>query len=106
MLLYIAATNKVVSTALVKCAKEGKAHGVQWPAYYLGEVLSPAKQRYRHYQKLAYDVFMTAHKLHHYFQEHPIIVVSDAPLSNILNNQEAIARVSPWGIELSPREIT
>jgi hypothetical protein len=49
---------------------------------------------------------MTARKLHHYFQEHPIIVVSDAPLSNILNSQEAIARVSPWGIELSPREIT
>jgi hypothetical protein len=37
---------------------------------------------------------------------HPIIVVNEAPLSNILNNPEAIRRVSLWGIELSPLDIT
>ena len=41
MLLYIAATNQVVSTALVvERAEEGKIHGVQRPVYYLSEVLS------------------------------------------------------------------
>ena len=53
MLLYIAATNQVVSIALVvERAEEGKIHGVQRPVYYLSEVLSPTKQRYPHYQKL------------------------------------------------------
>jgi hypothetical protein len=28
-------------------------------------------------------------KLRHYFLEHPIVVVNEAPLSNILNNPEA-----------------
>jgi ribonuclease HI len=37
---------------------------------------------------------------------HPIIVVNEAPLSNILNNTEATGRVSLWGIELSPLDIT
>jgi hypothetical protein len=37
---------------------------------------------------------------------HPIIVVNEAPLSNILNNPSAIGRVSLWGIELSPMDIT
>jgi hypothetical protein len=37
---------------------------------------------------------------------HPIIVVNEAPLSNILNNPEATGRVSLWGIELSPLDIT
>jgi hypothetical protein len=37
---------------------------------------------------------------------HPIIVVNEAPLSNILNSLEAIARVSLWGIKLSPLDIT
>jgi hypothetical protein len=47
MLLYIAATNQVVSPALVvECAEEGKTHGVQRLVYYLSEVLSPTKQRY------------------------------------------------------------
>ena len=39
--LYIAATNRVVSTVLVvEHAEEGRAHGVQRPIYYLSEVLS------------------------------------------------------------------
>jgi dsDNA-binding SOS-regulon protein len=64
LLLYIAATHQVVSTVLVvERSEEGKAHGVQRPVYFISEVLSPIKQRYPHYQKLAYSVFTTARKL-------------------------------------------
>jgi hypothetical protein len=64
LLLYIAATHQVVSTVLVvERSGEGKAHGVQRPVYFISEVLSPTKQRYTHYQKLAYSVFTTAGKL-------------------------------------------
>jgi hypothetical protein len=64
LLLYIAATHQVVSTILVvKRSEEGKAHGVQRPLYFLSEVISPTKQRYPHYQKLAYSVFTTTRKL-------------------------------------------
>jgi hypothetical protein len=89
LLLYIAATLQVVSTVLVvERSEEGKAHGIQRPVYFVSEVLSPTKQRYPHYQKLAYSVFTT-----------------EAPLSNILNNPLATGRVSLWGIELSPLDI-
>jgi hypothetical protein len=64
LLLYIATTHQVVSTVLVvERSKEGKAHGVQRPVYFISEVLSPTKQRYPHYQKLVYSVFTTARKL-------------------------------------------
>jgi hypothetical protein len=64
LLLYIAAPHQVVSTVLVvEISAEGKAHGVQRPIYFISEVLSPTKQRYPHYQKLAYSVFTTARKL-------------------------------------------
>jgi ribonuclease HI len=69
-------------------------------------VLSPTKKRYPHYQKLAYNVFTTARKLRQYFMVHPIIVVNEAPLSNILNKPAATGHVSLWGIELSPLDIT
>jgi hypothetical protein len=93
----------VVSTVLVvKRSEEGKAHGVQRPIYFQSKVLSPSKQRYPHYEKLAYSVFMMARKLWHYFAVHPIIVVNEAPLSNILNNPEAMGHVSLWGIEIPP----
>src|SRR5664279_2520031 len=75
--LYLATTNQVVSTMLVvERAEEGKAVGVQRPIYYLSEVLSACKQRYPHYQKLAYGVSLTARKLKHYFQEHTITVLT------------------------------
>ncbi|KAK1694903.1 hypothetical protein QYE76_011600 [Lolium multiflorum] len=61
LLLYIAATPQVVNTALVvEREEEGKLHGVQRPVYFISEVISPSKQRYPHYQKLAYGVFTTA----------------------------------------------
>jgi hypothetical protein len=107
LLLYIAATHQVVSTVLVvERSEEGKTHGIQWPVYFVSEVLSPTKQRYSHYQKLAYSIFITARKVRQYFVVHPIIVVNEAPLSNILNNPSATGRVSLWGIELSPLDIT
>jgi hypothetical protein len=107
LLLYITATYQVVSTVLVvERSEEGKSHGIQRPIYFIREVLSPTKQRYPHYQKLAYSVFTTAQKLRQYFAVHPIIVVNEAPLSNILNNPLATGRVSLWRIELSPLDIT
>jgi dsDNA-binding SOS-regulon protein len=107
LLLYIAATHQVVSTILVvKRSEEGKTHGVQRPVYFVSEVLSPTKQRYPHYQKLAYSIFTSARKLRQYFAVHPVIVVNEAPLSNILNNPSATGHVSLWGIELSPLDIT
>src|SRR3954464_1539446 len=106
LLLYIETTHQVVSTVLVvERPKEGKTHGVQRPIYYLSEVLTPTKQRYPHYQKLAYGVFMMARRLSHYFQEHQVMVVNEAPLNSILNNPEATGRVALSGIELSPLDI-
>src|SRR3954466_14149909 len=53
MLLYIAATNRVVSVVVVVERNEGDK-SIQRPVYYLSEVLSASKQNYPHYQKMAY----------------------------------------------------
>ena len=106
MLLYIAATNKVISVVKeVEREEEGHKHKVQRTTYYLSEVLTESKQRYPHYQKLAYGVFPASRKLRHYFQEHPITVVSTAPMRDIINNSDATGHVAKWGIELSAFDI-
>jgi hypothetical protein len=106
MLLYMAATNRVVSIVIVVERKEEQqAYPVQRPAYYLSEVFTESKQRYPHYQKLAYGVFLAARKLRHYFQEHHITVVSKAPLREIINNTDATGRVAKWAIELAAFDI-
>ena len=80
----------------------GKEYPVQWPVYYISEVLIESKQRYPHWQKLVYGVFMASRKLKQYFLGHPITVVSSAPLGDIIQNREATGRVAKWAIELGP----
>jgi hypothetical protein len=48
-----------------------------------------SKQRYPHYQKLAYGIFLASRKLQHYFYDHKITVVSKSPLKDIINNSDA-----------------
>src|SRR3954470_2873070 len=48
---------------------------------------------------------MVSQKLKHYFQEHPIIVVSSAPLADIIQNREATGRIAKWAIELGDYHI-
>jgi dsDNA-binding SOS-regulon protein len=91
MLLYMAATNRVVSIVImVEHKEEAQEYGIQRPVYYVSEVLIESKQRYPHYQKLAYGVFLASRKLRHYFHDHKITVVSKAPLKDIINNSDAI----------------
>jgi hypothetical protein len=70
-----------VVSAVVVVEREEGGKTVQRPVYYLSEVLSTSKQNYPHYQKMTYGVYMAAKKLKHYFQEHPIRVVAEAPIS-------------------------
>ena len=100
MLLYIAATNRVVSLVVV-VEREEKGVLVQRPVCYLIEVLSSSKQNYSHYQRMVYGVYMAAKKLKHYFQEHLMTVVSDSPVSDILNNQDASGQIIKWAVERS-----
>ena len=48
---------------------------------------------------------MTMKKVAHYFSDHSITAISNAPLSEILHNRDATSRVAKWVIELIPLEI-
>jgi hypothetical protein len=41
----------------------------------------------------------------HYFEEHPITVVSTTPLSEIIRCKDAMGRVAKWAIELASHTI-
>jgi ribonuclease HI len=101
LLLYISCTTHVVSTALVvERVEEGHAYLVQHPVYFISEVPEPSKKKYPQVQKLLYAVLLTARKLHHYFDDHKVIVVTRFPIGDILHNKEAIGA---HDIEFRPR---
>jgi hypothetical protein len=67
LLLYLAATTHVVSTAIiVERQEDGHAYPVQRPVYFVSEVVSESKACYQPVQKLLYAVLITSRKLRHY----------------------------------------
>jgi hypothetical protein len=49
---------------------------------------------------LLYVVVQAWHKLFHYFESHPITVLSSLLLGEIVQNREASGRVAKWAVEL------
>ena len=85
----------------VLVAERGSADGlslVDHPVYYVSIVLWDAHSHYPMQQKLLLALLVASRKLRHYFQCHPIKVVSAYPLEKVLRKPNAVGRVAEWNI--------
>lgn len=78
-----------------------KSRLVQCPIYFVSTVLSDARERYPEIQKLLYGVLITSRKLWHYFEAHPITMVTSYLLEHVLRNRDATGRIAEWALDLS-----
>ncbi|XP_065049834.1 uncharacterized protein LOC135679779 [Musa acuminata AAA Group] len=97
--IYLAASQHAVSSVLVKEA------GEQLPVYYTSHVLTGPEERYPPIEKLALALVLAARKLRPYFQAHPIKVITDQPLSQVLSKFDVAGRLLKWSVELGEFDI-
>ena len=68
--------------------------------YFVSTVLRDARSWYLMPRKLLLALLVASRKLRHYFQGHPIKVVSAYPLERVLRSLNSAGRVAEWNIEL------
>jgi hypothetical protein len=107
MYLYVVGTTQVVSVVIiVERTEEGHALRVQRLVYYIREVLTETKARYPQIQKLLYEVVLARHMLQHYFEAHPVTVLSSFPLGGIIRNPDTAGNIAKWLVELMGEMLT
>jgi hypothetical protein len=79
---------------------------VQRPEYFIREILADAKTRCPQIQKLLYAVLIAKQKLHHYFELHPVMVVTSFPLGEVVRNPDATGSIAKWALVLMGQGIS
>ncbi|GJW55306.1 reverse transcriptase domain-containing protein [Tanacetum coccineum] len=95
LIVYLAAAKETVSAVLIT-EKEAK----QMPIYFVSRELRGPKLNYTSMEKLVLALVHASKLLKRYFQAHPIIVITDQPIQQILSRPKVAGRLQKWSIEL------
>ena len=90
----MAVSNTAVSSTLIK-----EEEDVQRLVYYPSQAFQGAKTNYPRLEKIAFALIVVSRKLRHYFQTHPIIVMTDQPIRKTMNKIDAVGHLVQWAIE-------
>ncbi|RVW20497.1 Retrovirus-related Pol polyprotein from transposon opus [Vitis vinifera] len=99
--MYLAVSDWAISAVLFHCP----THREQKPIYYATRALADVETKYSKIEQTALALRSAAQKLRPYFQAHPVVVLTDQPLRNILHKLDLFERMLQWAIELSEYEI-
>ncbi|GJZ78029.1 reverse transcriptase domain-containing protein [Tanacetum coccineum] len=91
LMVYLAAASAVLMTE-----REAK----QMPIYFISKALRGPELNYKSMEKLVLALLHASKYLKRYFQAHPIIVITDQPIQQILSRPEVVGRLQKWSIEL------
>ncbi|GJV82845.1 reverse transcriptase domain-containing protein [Tanacetum coccineum] len=98
--VYLVAATEAVSAVLLTERK-----GKQCQIHYVSRTLNEAERNYAPMEKLALSLLHMSLRLRRYFEAHPIKVITDQPLKQILNKAQATGKLAKYSVELGAYNI-
>ncbi|GKD07443.1 reverse transcriptase domain-containing protein, partial [Tanacetum coccineum] len=95
LMMYLAAADEAVSAMLLTERDER-----QMPIHYVSRSLQGAETNYASMEKLTLALVHVAMRLRRYLQAHPIKVITNSPIKQVLGNSKASGRLAKWDDEL------
>ncbi|GJS21472.1 reverse transcriptase domain-containing protein [Tanacetum coccineum] len=95
LIVNLAAAKEAVSRVLMT-----EPEAKQMPIYFVSRTLRGPVVNYTSMEKLILALVHASKRLKIYFQAHPIIVVMDQPIKQVLSRPEVAGRLQKWSIEL------
>ncbi|GJX70107.1 reverse transcriptase domain-containing protein [Tanacetum coccineum] len=100
LIVYLEASREAMSTILIT-EREAK----QMPIYFVSRTLQGPEINYTPMEMLVLALVHVSKQLKMYFQAHPIIVITDQPIKQVLSKPEITGRLQKWSIELGEYDI-
>ena len=77
----------------------------QMPVFYVSRILLDAETHYSAVEKMVLALVNAKKKLRHYFETHPIIVIIDFLIKQILSKPDLSSTLTKWAIDLGVYDI-
>nr|GFC95722.1 reverse transcriptase domain-containing protein [Tanacetum cinerariifolium] len=101
LIMYLSATYGAISAVLL--TERGTE---QTPVYFISRALQGPELNYSPMEKLVLSLVFAAKRLRGYFQAHPIVVITDQPIKQVMSRPDAAGRLQKWSIMLGEHNIT
>ncbi|GJS19835.1 reverse transcriptase domain-containing protein [Tanacetum coccineum] len=79
---------------------------IHTPVYFVSRALQVPELNYTPMEKLVLALVFAAKRLRRYFQAHPIAVITDQPIRQVMSRPEVAGRLQKWSIMLGEHNIT
>nr|GEZ96367.1 reverse transcriptase domain-containing protein [Tanacetum cinerariifolium] len=93
--MYLSATHVAISAVLLT-----ERETTQTPVYFISRALQGPELNYSPMEKLVLSLVFAAKRLRRYFQAHPIAVITDQPIKQVMSRPDAAGRLQKWSIML------
>ncbi|GJS43489.1 reverse transcriptase domain-containing protein [Tanacetum coccineum] len=93
LIVYLSASHGAISAVLMT-----ERDMVKTPVYFVSRALQGPKLNYTPMEKLVLSLVFAAMRLRRYFQAHPIAVITDQPIKQIMSHPDVAGRLQKWSV--------